>query len=58
MIWVLLYVYLIGVLNDFMFALSSEDADLSSWKTHANIAAWPITVPIAVFVATFMKDEG
>lgn len=58
MIWLLLYVYLIGVLNDFMFALSSDESDLSSWKTHLNIAAWPITVPMAVFVAMFMRDEG
>lgn len=58
MIWVLLYLYLVGVLNDFMFAISSEDADLTDWKVHANIAAWPITVPAAVIVAMFMKGEG
>jgi hypothetical protein len=57
MIWVLLYLYLIGVLNDFMFAVSSEDVDLSDWKAHVNIAAWPITVPAAIIVALFFKDE-
>ena len=58
MIWALLYLYLVGVLNDFMFAVSSEDANLSDWKTHVNIALWPISVPAAMVVATFMKDEG
>lgn len=57
MIWLLLYVYVIGVLNDFMFAVTSEDADLSDWKTHVNIALWPISVPAAVVVALFMKGE-
>jgi len=56
MIWLLLYVYLIGVLNDFMYAMSSE-ADLKDWKMHVNIAAWPITVPAALIVAMFMKEE-
>lgn len=58
MIWALLYLYLIGVLNDFMFAVSSEDADLKDWRTHVNIALWPISVPAAVVVALFMKGEG
>jgi hypothetical protein len=56
MIWVLLYVYLIGVLNDFLYA-SSVEADLTDWKMHVNIAAWPITVPAAIIVAAFFKDE-
>lgn len=56
MIWVLLYIYVIGTLNDFMYALSHE-ADLSDWKMHVNIAAWPITVPAALLVAMFVKDE-
>ena len=58
MIWILLYVYLVGVLNDFMFAVSSEDADLSDWRVHVNIALWPISVPASIVVALFMKDEG
>lgn len=57
MIWILLYVYVIGTLNDFMFAVVSEDVDLSDWRVHVNIAAWPITVPAAIIVATFFKDE-
>lgn len=56
MIWVLLYVYVIGTLNDFMYALNSE-ADLSDWKMHLNIAAWPISVPAALIVSMFLKDE-
>ena len=57
MIWILLYVYLIGVLNDFMYAISL-DADLTDWRVHANIALWPISVPVAVIIAMFVKDEG
>lgn len=56
MIWVLLYVYVIGTINDLMYALSN-DADMSDWKMHLNIAAWPITVPAAILVAIFTKDD-
>lgn len=47
MIWLLLYVYIIGTINDFMVAVM-HDADLDDWKTHASIALWPITVPMAI----------
>ena len=57
MIWVLLYLYVVGIINDFMFAVGNE-ADLTDWKVHANIAAWPITVPAALIIALTMKDEG
>lgn len=56
MIWVLLYVYVIGAFNDFMYAVNAE-ADLSDWKMHLNIAAWPITVPAAILVALFSKGD-
>lgn len=56
MIWVLLYLYVIGTINDLMYALSHE-ADMSDWKMHLNIAAWPITVPAAVIVAILTKDD-
>ena len=56
MIWVLLYVYIIGTLNDFMYAVNAE-ADLTDWKMHLNIAAWPITVPAAILVSIFSKEE-
>lgn len=57
MIWVLLYLYVVGVINDFMFAIGN-DADLKDWRVHANIAAWPITVPAALIIAMTMKGEG
>lgn len=57
MIWILLYVYLIGVLNDFMYAISLN-ADLKDWRIHANIALWPFSVPVAIIIAMFMEDEG
>lgn len=50
MIWILLYLYAIGVLNDLMYAVSN-DSDLKDWRVHANIAAWPLTVPLAVIYA-------
>jgi len=56
MIWFLLYLYVVGVLNDFMFAISN-DADLKDWRVHVNIAAWPITVPAALIIASMSKDE-
>lgn len=56
MTWVLLYLYVIGVLNDFAYALSA-DADLKDWKVHVNIAAWPISVPLAIAYAIFTKDD-
>jgi|SanBayMetagenome_1026888.scaffolds.fasta_scaffold17643_3 hypothetical protein len=56
MIWVLLYIYVIGTLNDFMYAVNAE-ADLTDWKMHLNIAAWPITVPAAILVSIFSKEE-
>jgi len=52
MIWVLLYVYIIGTVNDFMMAIMN-DADLSDWRTHASIALWPITVPLAIAVVVW-----
>lgn len=54
--WLLLYVYVIGVVNDFMYAVN-YDANLKDWRVHVNIAAWPITVPLAVVWAMFVKDE-
>ena len=50
MIWVLLYVYIIGTINDFMMAVTS-DADLSDWRTHVSIALWPFSVPLAIATA-------
>lgn len=47
MIWIFLYVYIIGTINDFMFAVIA-DADFSDWKTHLSIGLWPITVPAAI----------
>jgi hypothetical protein len=47
MIWVLLYIYVIGTINDLMFAVIA-DADMSDWKTHVTIAFWPISVPVAI----------
>jgi len=47
MIWLLLYVYIMGTVNDFMIAVL-HDADLDDWKIHASIALWPITVPMAI----------
>lgn len=47
MVWLLLYIYVIGTINDFMFAVIG-DADFTDWKIHASIALWPITVPAAI----------
>ena len=52
MIWVLLYVYIIGTVNDFMMAILN-DADLSDWRTHVSIALWPITVPAAIAIVVW-----
>lgn len=54
--WLLLYVYVIGALNDLMYA-TNHDADLKDWRVYLNIAAWPITVPLAIVWAMFMPDE-
>lgn len=50
MIWILFYLYVIGVVNDFMFAITAG-ADLGDWKTHVSIALWPLTVPAAIIIA-------
>lgn len=55
MIWVLLYVYIMGIVNDFMYAVSN-DMDTRDWRVHLNIAAWPITVPLAVVYAIFHAE--
>lgn len=55
MFWLFLYIYVIGTLNDAMFAISN-DADFSDWRIHVSIALWPITVPMALVAAMFMKD--
>ena len=47
MFWILLYLYVIGVINDIMFAISCE-ADFSDWRVHASIAIWPISVPYCI----------
>jgi hypothetical protein len=50
--WVFLYLYVIGTINDLMFAVNAE-ADLKDWKTHVGIALWPITVPAAIVVGIY-----
>lgn len=57
MFWIFLYVYVIGTLNDIMFA-KFIDADFSDWRVHVSIALWPVTVPIALVGAMLEKDDG
>ena len=59
MIWVLLWLYIIGTFNEILFA-SSVDVDMSDWKNHLIIALWPVTVPAAMITAAYelMTDKG
>jgi hypothetical protein len=50
MFWLFLYLYLIGAFNDALFAHSSG-ADFKDWKTHVNVALWPLFVPAALIVS-------
>jgi hypothetical protein len=55
MFWLFLYVYIIGTINDLMFAIHNE-VDLKDWRTHVHVALWPLSVPLAIIVALFIRD--
>lgn len=57
MIWVLLWFYIMGALNEFLFA-SVNGVDLSRWQNHVMVALWPITVPAAFALATYESITG
>lgn len=57
MIWVLLWLYIIGTVNEFLFAVAA-DVDVGRWQSHVIIALWPITVPAAMLLMCYEVMTG
>lgn len=51
MVWLFLYLYFVGAVNDLLMTYASEEVDMSDWATHVNILLWPITVPASIVIA-------
>lgn len=56
MFWIVLWLYVVGALND-LFSAVNAGADLKKTRTHIDIALWPITVPFWMIVAVIYGDE-
>ena len=52
MVWIILWLYIIGTLNEFLFAMS-VNVDIDRWQSHLLIALWPITVPASMLLAGY-----
>lgn len=57
MIWIILWLYIIGTVNEFLFAVTA-DVDTSRWQSHLAVALWPITVPAAILYTVYETMLG
>ena len=57
MIWVILWLYIVGTFNEFLFAVTS-DVDMARWQSHLVVALWPITVPAAMLYTAYEIMTG
>lgn len=57
MIWILLWLYIMGTLNEFLFAIAAG-VDVNRWQSHMLIALWPITVPASMLLAGYELLTG
>jgi hypothetical protein len=49
MLWLVFYLWIAGAINDLVMTAYTEEVDMTDWKTHLNILAWPVTFPLALF---------